>query len=312
MYHERNELPGKGGLRVNPRQMQYAILLSQVRNFSQAAEKLDISQPALSKQILNLENELGIRLFDRNSVPLTLTPAGEYFVREAEGLLYKQDQLLRSMEQFRSGEVGQLVIGITPFRSSYLIPKVVKKVRERFPGIQIRLHEAGSEVLRKEAAEGKFDIAVVNLPVDDSVLDVRELEPDKLVLAVPQELRHLIPEVEDELIDLSACRELPFAVVGQNQEMRRLFDRLCAAAGFVPNIAVEVVGLTTAWSIARSGTAATILPWQFVEQDPMDQKITVIGIRDALYTRRPAVVTRRGQYVSAPAAYAIELLAGEA
>lgn len=294
---------------MNSRQMQYAILLSQVRNFSQAAEKLDISQPALSKQILNLENELGIKLFDRNSVPLTLTLAGEYFIREAEGLLYKEDQLLRSMEQFKSGEAGQLVIGITPFRSSYLIPKVVRMVREKFPGIRIRLHEAGSDILRKEAAEGKYDFAIVNLPVDDSILDVRALEPDKLVLAVPNELKHKVPDIDGaESVDFADCRELPFAVVGQNQEMRHLFDRLCASAGFVPNIAVEVVGLTTAWTIARSGTAATILPWQFVEQGSLYEKITVIGIKDALYTRRPAVVTRRGQYITEAAAYAIKLL----
>lgn len=298
---------------MNVRQMQYAILLSKVGSFSQAAEQLKISQPAFSKQILSLENELGVRLFDRSGTSVTVTAAGAYFVREAEALTYKENQLYRSMEKFRSGEAGQLVIGITPFRSSYLIPRVVRMVRQRFPGIQIKLHEAGSDVLRKEAADGKFDLAIVNLPVDDSVLDARALEPDKLVLAVPGELKQMIPDVEDGAsIDFRACGELPFVVVGQNQEMRRLFDRLCASAGFVPNIAVEVVGLTTAWTIVRSGAAATILPWQFVEQGTPDEKVTVIGIKDALYTRRPAVVTRRDQYISEPAAYAIELLTGEA
>lgn len=298
---------------MNSRQLQYAIVLSQVRNFSQAAEKLDITQPALSKQILALENELGIRLFDRNSSPLALTAAGAYFIREAEGLLYKESQLLRSMERFRSGEAGELVIGITPFRSAYLIPRVVNQLRKRFPGIRIRLHEAGSDILRKEAAEGKYDFAVVNLPVDDSVLEVRELEPDKLVLAVPRDLLGLIPSIpEGGEVCFADCRDLPFAVVGENQEMRILFDRLCAAAGFTPNIAVEVVGLTTAWTVARSGAAATILPWQFVEQDVSDEKMAIIGIQNVLYTRRPAVVTRRDQYISDAAAFAIGILVGEA
>ncbi len=298
---------------MNSRQMQYAILLSQVRNFSQAAEKLDISQPALSKQILSLENELGVRLFNRNTLPLSLTPAGMHFIREAESLLYKEDQLIRSMEQYRSGEAGELVIGITPFRSSYLISKVVRLVRQRFPGIRIKLHEAGSDILRKEAAEGKFDFAVVNLPVDDSVLEVRALESDKLVLAIPDELRDRIPDIRGKaVLDFHHCKDLPFVVVGQNQEMRRLFDKLCAASGFVPNIAVEVVGLTTAWSIVRSGIAATILPWQFVEQGTAYHEITVIPIEDAVYTRRPAVVTRKGQYISEAAEYAIGLLSGEA
>ena len=297
---------------MNARQMQYAILLSKVGSFSQAAEQLNISQPAFSKQILSLENELGVRLFNRSGASVTVTAAGGHFVREAETLLYKENQLCRSMEKFKIGEAGQMVIGITPFRSSYLISRVLRKVRQRFPEIQIRLHEAGSEALRKGAVEGKFDFAVVNLPVDDAVLDVRPLEPDKLVLAIPEELKHMLPPVEGELIDFGVCRNLPFVVVGQNQEMRRLFDSLCARADFVPNIAVEVVGLTTAWAIVRTGIAATILPWQFVEQGIPDDKISVIGIKDALYYRRPAVVTKRGQYINEAASYAIDLLTGKA
>lgn len=296
---------------MNSRQIQYAILLSQVRNFSQVAEKLHISQPALSKQILSLEQELGVKLFDRNSQPLTLTPAGEHFIREAKALLYKEEQLLRSMERFQSGEAGQLTIGITPFRSSYLISNVIKKVREKFPGTRIKLHEAGSDILRKEAAEGKYDFAIVNLPVDDSVLEVKPLEPDKLVLAVPNSLIGKIAKnCTDAEIDFKDCKDLPFVVVGETQEMRRLFDKLCATADFIPNIAAEVVSLTTAWTIARSGIGATILPWQFVTQAPLDEKLVILEMKDAAYTRQPVVVTRRDQYKTDAAKYAIELLTG--
>jgi len=72
---------------MNSRQLQYAIKLSEVRNFSQVAEQLNISQPALSKQILSLEQELGVKLFDRNTSPLTLTPAGDIFIEEAKNYL---------------------------------------------------------------------------------------------------------------------------------------------------------------------------------------------------------------------------------
>lgn len=295
---------------MNSRQLQYAIALSRVRNFSQVAEQLNISQPALSKQILNLEAELGVKLFDRNTSPLTLTSAGEHFIREARDLLYKEDQLLRSMERFKSGEAGQLTIGITPFRCSYLIADVVRKVRQQYPGIQVKLHEAGSDVLRKEAAEGKYDFAVVNLPVDESLFEVTPLEPDRLVLAVPAELWHLLPEEADSgQIEFRRCRDLPFVVVGQNQEMRRLFDNLCATAGFLPDIAAEAVSLTTAWTIARSGVAATLLPMQFFGGSHQDGRLRTIGLKDAVYSRQPVVVTRRGQYISESARFAIDYLA---
>ena len=143
---------------MNSRQLQYAILLSQIRNFSQVAENLNISQPALSKQILSLESELDLKLFDRTTTPLTVTPAGQYFLQEAQELLYKEDQLLRSMDRFKSGEAGQLVIGVTPFRSSYLIADIVKACRTAFPHIQVKLQEAGTDILRKASMTSPWSI----------------------------------------------------------------------------------------------------------------------------------------------------------
>lgn len=297
---------------MNSRQLQYAIALSQVRNFSQVAEKLDITQPALSKQILNLEKELGVKLFDRNRQPLALTPAGEHFVREARELLYKEDQLLRSMERFQSGEAGRIVIGISPFRSQYLMPGILRRFREAYPGVQVVLREvSGSDLLRKEAAEGRYDFAVVNLPVDDAVLEVTPIEQDTLVLAVPNALLEGLPRAGGDrlpAVDLADCRHLPFVVVGKSQEMRQLFDKLCAGADFHPQIAVEVVGLSTAWALANAGVGAALLPLQFVGAEPPGEKVTLFTLKNNSYSRQPVIVTRRGQYLSEPARYAMGLL----
>lgn len=297
---------------MNARQLQYAILLSQQLSFSQVAEQLNISQPALSKQILSLEQELGVKLFDRSSSPLSLTPAGAFFVEEAKLLLHRQTQLLHSMERFRSGEEGRLVIGITPFRSLYLIPDVVRQVQQKYPGIQIVLHESGSDRLRKEAIEGKFDFAVVNLPVDESVLDVTPLEPDVLVLAVPAAMAASLPACTSgdpcPELDFSLCRDLPFVVVGQSQDMRQLFDRLCARACIHPHIAAEVVGITTAWAMANAGIGAALLPLQFVRSRFFDKNLVLYRVKDTEYVRRPAVIVRHGQHLPEYARYAIELL----
>ncbi len=290
---------------MNSRQLQYAVLLSRERNFSLVAKKLNITQPALSKQILNLEAEIGIKLFDRNTVPLELTAAGKHFIREAKELLYKEEQLLKSMDYYKSGVAGDLVIGITPFRCSYMIADVIKKIRDKYPKITVRLNELGSNALRKEVAEGRFDFAIVNLPVDDSVLDVTPLEADRLVLVLTD---GMAKNLSKNGVDFKDCSALPFVAAGIGQEMRTLLDRLCAAAGFTPVIAAEVVGLTTAWTVACAGVGATILPWQFVKGRE-NSGMTFIEINDEIYTRQPAIVTRRGQYISEAASYAIKLLA---
>lgn len=294
---------------MNSRQLQYAILLSEIGNFSQVAEKLNISQPALSKQILHLEKELEIQLFNRNNVPVTLTPAGEHFIREAKEMLYKEDQLLRSLEQFKTGEKGRLVIGITPFRSSYLIPKIVKKIRNKFPGVQVRLYEARTEILKKEAADGKFDLAVINLPVDDTVFDIIPIEPDQLALVIPNELIKENSYLKNASeIDFADSADLPFVVAVEGLETRKLFEDLCIANDITPDIAAEVLELTTAWELASAGVGATLLPLQFVNDELSDEKVAVLKLKNASYLRQPAILTRKGQYISEYAQYAIQLL----
>jgi len=301
---------------MNSRQLQYAILLSQIRNFSQVAEHLHISQPALSKQILNLEQELGVRLFDRTTTPLSLTPAGESFIMGAKELLFREDQLLRTMEQFQEGKKGRLVIGISPFRCQYLVTDLIRRLQQRFPGIQVILREAGSAQLHKGAAEGLYDFAIVNLPVDEALLDVQLLEPEQIILAVPKSLQHLVHTEDSQTAlpypaaNLSRCGELPFIVLGEQQEMRQLFDKLCMLSDIQPNICAEVVGLTTAWTLARSGVGATLLPHHFAGTIQSDDALVFYSITHSIPTRQPAIVTRKGQILSEYATAAISMLTG--
>lgn len=294
---------------MNNKQLEYAIELSKKLNFSAVAEKFGISQPALSKQISNLEKSLGIALFDRTSNPISLTAAGEHFFREAEKIIYREDQLYRSMEDFKSGKRGKLTIGISPFRSLYLIPKLCKKIKDKFPDIKIVLHEDSSDQLRKMAAEGKFDFAIANLPVDESVLDVIPIEQDKLVVAVPENIASEITDSKSSgTIDFAKCKNIPFIVVGQNQEMRILFEKICTAAETQPKIAMEVVGLTTAWAMVREGIGATLLPLQFIQGMENDSSIKLFVPDCEMNIRQPAIITRHGQYISEYAKYAINTL----
>ena len=291
---------------MNTRQMQYAVELAKDRNFSQTAERLGITQPALSKHILTLEKELGVKLFDRSTSPMSLTAAGEHFVREAQELLYREDQLHRSLEAYKSGESGRLHIGISPFRSLYMIPDVVRRVRQKYPDVEVVLHEPASDQLRADAAESKYDFAIVNLPVDETVLDVIPLEADAMVLVVPAAMAKALPKTQE--MDLSVCAQLPFVTVGQPLEMRRQFDAACTAAHFRPQIAAEVGGLSSAWALCRAGVGATLLPRQFVCHSERNKDVVLYTLKQPMQTRQPVVVTRRGQYLSPYADYAIRLL----
>lgn len=295
---------------MNSRQLQLAVLLGEMRSFSQVAEHLSISQPALSKQIIALEQDLGLKLFDRSTTPLSLTPAGEFFVQKARHLLWEEDQLVKTMERYKSGESGRLTIGISPFRSLYLMPAVIRQLKERFPGIQVVLAEQASAQLHKGITEGLYDFAIVNLPVDESILDVIPLEEDVLMLALPNKMLSLLPPSDFDSrtqIDFGECARLPFIALSPGQEMRLLFDKLCAMTSVTPEIHVEVVGMATAWTMVQSGIGAAILPGQFI-RNSSDGNITLFELKQSVFIRQPAIVTRHGQYLSPYAEYAIRLL----
>lgn len=297
---------------MNVRQIQYALEVARCRSFSVGASRLKISQPSLSKQIQNLEAELDIKLFDRSTVPMRVTPAGEYFLQQAQMLLYQGEQLLRSIEAFKEEKNGRLTIGVSPFRNLCLMPQIVEKIKEKYPDLQIVLREMSSDQLRMEAAEGSFDFAIVNLPVNEAALDVILLEPELLTIAVPNKMRQMIhfkDPSEPREWDFSCFKDLPFVVVAQSQELRRYFDSLCASYGITPNIVVEVAGgVTSAWSMARAGLGATLLPSQLLEDTAFGDNLTLFPIHDPVYIRQPAIVTRRGQYIPEYARYAMELL----
>lgn len=296
---------------MNRRQLEYAVRLAEVRSFSQLGSELNITQPALSKQIGALEQELGVKLFDRSTSPLTLTPAGAYFIEEAKRMVYEEDRVMRTLEQFKSGEAGRLTIGVSPFRCMYLMPKIVKAIRDKFPGVQVVLHEDDSAGLRRDAADGKFDLAILNLPVDESVLDAVPIETETLVLAVPNAFAAALPSTENGTlreVDLTDCKDLPFVVVGETQELRQVFDKICTKAGVQPTVAAQVKSLSAAWQLAVAGVGAAVLPLPFIEDFLSDERITLYTIKNNTYSRQSAAVTRRGQYLSEYAKYAIELL----
>ena len=293
---------------MNSRQLYYAVLLSRHRSFSQVAAMLSITQPALSKQILALEEELGVKLFDRSTTPLSLTPAGEHFVHEAREILYREEQLKRSMEDFHSDLRSRLTIGISPFRSLYFIPEIICRLKEEFPGLQVVLKEANSAQLNQGVQEGNFDFAIMHLPVDELQLDAVPMKPEPLVLAVPNKLVPLMEEPWEGPVSLAQCEKLPFIAVSSRQELRQLFDRLCIHAGIYPEISVEVVGVATAWAMARAGLGATLLPLGFMENDHYREGITIFPLAHTATNRQPAVITRKGQFLSRYARRAIELL----
>ena len=298
---------------MNLRWLQYAYVLSQYLSISQAAEKLKISQPALSKQILNLEKELGVTLFDRSCHPIKITPAGESFLTYAERIVHSETQLRRVAAEYSSGEKGNLVIGISPFRAKYFITDAISTLHKKYPGLKIVLRDVKSAQLRKELFEGNLDFAILNLPVDELLFDVVRLDEERIVLALKKEL---VPPglcespYNGELLSatLNDFESVPFIALTKEQELRRQLDKLCFLSDAKLEIKTEVFGITTAWSLAQAGIGATVLPSTLVESSRLNDDMAVYTLINSESVRTPAIVLRKGQFVSVYAKEAIELI----
>ena len=292
---------------MNFRQMHYVVILAETLNFSQAADKLGITQPALSKQIISIENELGITLFNRSSVPFTLTSAGEEIVAHSKEMLRKEAELKKIADDYKSGNKGRLVIGISPFRATYFLTDVIKTLQKHFSGLEIVLKETNSNELHKLAVEGKVDLAIINLPFDDTQLDVIPLHEEKLVLVVPQELDEQLKSRGIANPTIKDVEKFPFITVSKSQELRRMFDRLCAMSEVKPQIAVEVNGIATVWALASSGIGIAVVPLNYAQRTKT-KNVTLyeLGTLDSI--RRTTIVTQKGGHLTKYAAEAIRLI----
>lgn len=167
------------------RHLRYFVAVAEELNFRRAAERLRVAQPALSAQIKNLEEELGVRLFDRTTRSVLLTQTGQVFLGEARGILgatAHAEQLVRKAEQ---GLVGTLRVGVITPATGPLLAKVLRNFHQKFPGVQLSLSALTSAEQLKRLRAGELDAGLLRPPVNSPELEMRFVEQAPQVLAVP-------------------------------------------------------------------------------------------------------------------------------
>ena len=146
------------------RDIVYVLAVADEGNFSKAALKVHVSQPALSQLIQRLEDELGVKLFIRKSNRVILTNAGKIFYEDGKERLKRSDKLMRD---FRSLKEGELTIAIAPFYQRYYLLEILEKFQQKHCGIKIKLVDAFSQDSELLLLQGKVDLAFVILPYDN-------------------------------------------------------------------------------------------------------------------------------------------------
>ena len=149
------------------KQLRYFEALAQHGHFGRAADACAISQPALSMQIQEMEESVGSALFDRSARNVRLTGFGEEFAARAQDVLRAADALGELARASRDGFVGRLRLGVIPTVAPYLLPRIIADVTRSFPGLDLQVRETMTPRLLEELNHGRFDTAIVALPVTE-------------------------------------------------------------------------------------------------------------------------------------------------
>jgi DNA-binding transcriptional LysR family regulator len=167
------------------RHLRYFCVLAEQLHFTKAALLLNVAQPALSHQIMQLEDELGTQLVERTNRRVRLTAAGEVFLSRATGILERIDQAVRETAQVGQGDSGSLVVGVVSTAVCSILPELLRGFHRESPGITIDIREMDPgeqiEALRKET----IDLGLLFLSIQDAALDSVLVSRERLVLALP-------------------------------------------------------------------------------------------------------------------------------
>lgn len=167
------------------RQLRYFVAVATTRNFTRAAEQMHIAQPPLSRQIQQLEDELGVQLIQRNSRPLRLTEPGRLFYEQSLQVLQKVDQMKTSVRQTEGGQRKSISIAYVPSTLYGGLPMLVRTFRQRYPDTDVHLVDMGSVQQMTELKSGRIDIGFGRVRARDATVARTVLREERLLLALP-------------------------------------------------------------------------------------------------------------------------------
>ncbi|MBK1779691.1 LysR family transcriptional regulator [Advenella sp. WQ 585] len=264
---------------MNLKKIQAFTLIAQYHNFSRAAVHLSVSQSLLSKYVIELEADLGVRLLYRNGRGVQLTPEGEKFLSYARQLDSLLNEAIDEVKGMQNNPAGNVCIGLSSAIGASLTIPVLKHLREQYPLIKIQVIEGISGYVHEWLNTGRLDMAVVFDIYKNDTVTHENLTKEDLLLVSPPGSTVTISTRGKEL------KNLPFLLTGQNSKMRLLIDTYTGKLGFHLTPIAEIDSLQNLIRGVEAGIGHTILPYGSIRTNLLNQTIQVSRITDPIFSR---------------------------
>jgi LysR family hydrogen peroxide-inducible transcriptional activator len=242
-------------------QLRYAVALHQERHFLKAARRAHVSQPTLSQQLKKLEKELGAPLFERSPRRVKPTAAGEAFIPKALAALESLENATEEVRRSAQEVSGRISVGAIPTIAPYVLPPVLKTLRQRAPKLTVEVHELTTSLLVEHLKEGLVDVGLLALPIEERSLVSRSLGREPFYLAAPaghplSRKKHLSPE------DLQKEHLL---ILQEGHCFRNQSLEVCRLSAEDPRVIFQGSSLGSVLRMAASGEGVTLVPRMAVE-----------------------------------------------
>ena len=244
------------------------LAVAREQSFTRAAASINVAQPRLSLRIRQLEQELEVRLFDRNTRKVELTAAGRAFRDAIEPLLAQLELAAETCRRADRGEAGVLRIGYSGRASHRLLPQLMQSYRSRYPDVLLDLvGPLPSGALKAKLLEEQLDLALCFLPLGSGLINSRSLATIELKVVLPA--NH--PMADQDKVPLARLGHDPFVGYPSNQGflLRNAMDDECRRAGFAPRVVRECDNSQVLLCLVAAGTGVSLVPSELEFQEPI-------------------------------------------
>ncbi|MBO9473427.1 LysR family transcriptional regulator [Shimia sp. R10_1] len=269
------------------RQLRYFEALAQHRHFGRAAEACAISQPALSVQIKELEESLGVPLFERTARQIRLTAFGEDMASRVRDILRGVEEIGEMARIAQSGGAGRLRLGVIPTIAPYLLPRFLRQLRVDFPDLELHVRETMTANLIEELRHGRIDAAIVALPVSEPTFEEMPLLSENFVLVRPKSEEDA-PAPAPEHLERERLLLLEEGHCFRDQALS-----FCGMPTARPHEGLDGSSLSTLVQMVGAGLGVTLIPEMAVPVETPTAEVTVSRFKDREPARKIGLIWRK-------------------
>lgn len=293
------------------RQIENIVAIEQEQSISKAAERLFLTQSALNQQLLRLEKELGIQLFERKKHAMIPTFAGKVYLATAHRMIDMKKETYKIIHDISNETSGEISVAYSPERGSLLFSHIYPTFRRRYPNVTFSIHEAHVKKMETMLLQKEVTLACLTYSQGSkhAAIEYVDTKKELMVLGLPAShpLAHLAGERSWETfpsIDLALLRDEAFALVAKSTRLRTMIDDSFRAAGFLPKVLFESSSTATVVNMVKNQVCPAFFPQSYVDPSAPMVYFTTKPKQSWVQT----IAYLKGEYLTKPEKYFIELV----